>query len=83
MGMVLAADWKSILDKIQKRMEQWGSQWIKITSRVVLLKVVLSSLSIYHNSILLSHPSKVPLKLGDSIRNTFGREEKGMIKNTI
>ena len=43
-------------------MEQWGSQWINLAGKVVLLKSVLSSLDIYQNSILLA-PSSISTQI--------------------
>ena len=50
-------------------MEQWGSQWFNPSSRVVLIKLVLSSLAIYHNSIFLT-PIGITKQI-DSLQRIF------------
>jgi hypothetical protein len=51
------AHWTSILDKMKIRIQAWGANWLNIAGKVVLMKSVLISLSIYQNSILLAPKS--------------------------
>jgi hypothetical protein len=47
--------WSKIIDKIKTKFGQWGSQWLNPVDRVVLIKSVLSALSIYQCSSMLFH----------------------------
>ena len=43
-----------IVDKVKSRINTWGSTWLNHAGKVVLIKVVLSSIPIYYCSILLA-----------------------------
>jgi hypothetical protein len=46
--------WQQILEKISKKITNWGTQWLNPTAWVILIKVVLSTLPIYQSSSLLA-----------------------------
>jgi hypothetical protein len=39
--------WKDVLDKIATRIQIWGRRWLNPTGKIVLIKYVLSSLTIF------------------------------------
>eukprot|EP00253_Pinus_taeda_P031705 PITA_31705 len=51
MGPLKADTWNEILDKIQRKIQQWGSIWLNPAGRLVLLKSGLTSLPIYRFSL--------------------------------
>lgn len=53
-----ATDWAPLVDKFKKKILSWGAIWLNLAGKVVLIKYVLSSLPIYHCSILLA-PAKI------------------------
>jgi len=54
-------DWARILEKMRKMMGGWGSQWINPASSIILIKSVLSTLSIYQSSTLLAPTMSINL----------------------
>ena len=36
--------WNNIVDKMNKKIQQWGTNWLNLAGRVILLKEVLSAL---------------------------------------
>jgi len=48
------AHWMSIMDKMKIRIQAWRANWLNIAGKVVLMKSILISLSIYQNSIMLA-----------------------------
>ena len=46
------------MDKIKKKITRWGTAWLNLAGRVVLIKVVLNSFLLYQWSLLLA-PIKV------------------------
>lgn len=49
-----STSWNQILDKIKAMFHQWGSFWLNLAGRVVLIKYVLSTLPIFQFSLLLT-----------------------------
>jgi hypothetical protein len=43
-------DWQKIIEKINMKFVQWGTQWINPTGRVILIKAVMSALPLYQCS---------------------------------
>eukprot|EP00253_Pinus_taeda_P035966 PITA_35966 len=48
------AHWMPLLDKIKTRIQAWGASWLNNAGKIILMKVVLSSLPLYQHSILLA-----------------------------
>jgi hypothetical protein len=63
--------WKQILDKINKKLNQWGSQWLNLAGKVILIKVVLYALPIYQSSTLLA-PKGISKKILSRFEIFFG-----------
>jgi hypothetical protein len=59
--------WFEIIDKITSRIWSWGVQWLNPVGKIVLVKSVLSSLSIFQCSRLLA-PKSILEKISKSIR---------------
>jgi hypothetical protein len=59
--------WFEIVDKITSRIRSWGGQWLNPAGKTVLIKSVLSSLSIFQCSGLLA-PKSILEKIGKSLR---------------
>ena len=51
---LLGEFWHHFIQKIREKMEKWGSRWLNLASRVVLIKSVLSALPLYQFSTLLA-----------------------------
>ena len=61
------AHWLPLLDKLKLCIRAWGETWLNLARKVVLLKLVLTSLPIYQNSILLA-PKTMTLKIDGLLR---------------
>jgi hypothetical protein len=46
--------WQIILQKIREKMDSWGTRWLNLAGRVVLIKSVMSSLPLFQFSSLLA-----------------------------
>jgi len=57
-----ASAWKSIIEKVQKRLKTWKSSCLSRAGRLVLVKSVLNSLPLYYLSLF-----KVPKKVANDI----------------
>lgn len=42
-----ATAWEVIIDKMKRKVQQWGTSWLNPTGRLILLKAGLSSLPLY------------------------------------
>lgn len=84
LGMAVSAGplkdkiWNIKIDKMKRKVQQWGSSWINIVGHLFLLKSGLSSLPLYHFT-LLHAPAIIHLKFKDIIRQFLwqgGKDEK-------
>ena len=41
------SDWNPIVEKIKKKITEWGPTWLNMAGKVVLIKVVLNSYLLY------------------------------------
>jgi hypothetical protein len=57
-----ASQWLPLIDKLKERINSWGENWINIAGKVVLIKALLKSISIYQSSLLLA-PSTMIQKI--------------------
>lgn len=48
------AHWIPLLDKLKLKIHAWGASWLNNAGKIILMKAVLSSLSLYQHSILLA-----------------------------
>ena len=71
-----ASHWSPIIDKFKNRIQNWGSNWLNLAGKAVLLKSVLMSIPIYQNSILLA-PLSVIGNLEKLIRKFLWEGGKG------
>jgi len=77
-GASKANHWISVIDKFKKRIQNWGSNWLNMAGKLVLLKSVLMSIPIYQNSILLA-PASVIKKMEGLIRKFLWEGGKGNV----
>ena len=49
--------WLNVLAKIKGKIPSWGGQWLTKIGKLILIKVVLSSLPIFQSSLLLAPKS--------------------------
>ena len=56
------------MDKINKKITGWGTIWLNLAGRVVLIKAVLNSLLLYQSSLLLA-PVKVINQIESMVRS--------------
>jgi hypothetical protein len=49
--------WNLMIHKIKNKITSWGASWLNLASKVVLIKVILSSIPIYQSSLLLAPAS--------------------------
>lgn len=78
MGPLRTETWNEILDKIKRKIQQWGTMWLNPAGRLVLLKSGLISLPIYRFS-LLQAPMIFHHKLEKALRHFLwqgGKSEK-------
>lgn len=66
LGACNSESWSKILNKFKNKIRTWGAKWITIVRRVVLVKLVSSSLPIYLCSSLLA-PKFVLIQMSISI----------------
>eukprot|EP00253_Pinus_taeda_P003821 PITA_03821 len=51
LGPLKAGTWDSVIDKMKRKVPQWGSMWLNPAGRLILLKSGISSLPLYHFSL--------------------------------
>eukprot|EP00253_Pinus_taeda_P004040 PITA_04040 len=51
LGPLKADTWNEILDKIERKVQQWGTMWLNLAGRLILLKSGITSLPIYRFSL--------------------------------
>lgn len=51
LGPLKAGTWDIIIDKVKRKVQQWGSVWLNPAGRLILLKSGISSLPLYHFSL--------------------------------
>eukprot|EP00253_Pinus_taeda_P010107 PITA_10107 len=71
----LSKDWYPQIEKFKAKMQAWGSSWLNIARKSVLIKAVLSSLPLFHFSVLLA-PVGIIKKMEELIRKFFWRGGK-------
>jgi len=49
--------WTKVISKIKSKIAYWGGQWLTKAGKLVLIKVVLSTLPIFQSSLLLAPKS--------------------------
>eukprot|EP00253_Pinus_taeda_P013310 PITA_13310 len=67
--------WSPQLDKFLAKMQVWGSSWLNIAGKAVLIKATLSSLSIFKFSVLLALVGIIK-KMEELIRQFFWKGGK-------
>jgi hypothetical protein len=60
-------DWRHIIEKINSKFTSWGSQWLNLVGRIVLIKAIFSALPIYQSSMLLT-PKGISNQISAKIR---------------
>ena len=60
--------WTPIVDKIKRKIIGWGTAWLNLAGKVILIKAVLNSFLIYQCSLLLA-PVKIITKIEGLIRS--------------
>eukprot|EP00253_Pinus_taeda_P003328 PITA_03328 len=78
MGSLKANTWNEILDKVKRKIQQWGTQLLNPAGRIILLKSGISSLPLYRFT-LYQAPASFHYKLETAIRNFLwqgGKKEK-------
>ena len=58
---IFKTNWLPIANKIKSKINTWGSSWLNPAVKVVLIKLVLSSIPIYQCSILLAPKGVISL----------------------
>ena len=53
-----SSDWNPIVEKIKRKILGWGTTWLNLAGKVVLVKAVLNSYLLYQCSLLLA-PVKI------------------------
>eukprot|EP00253_Pinus_taeda_P022180 PITA_22180 len=78
LGPLKAATWNEIIDKVKRKIQQWGTQWLNPAGRIILLKSGISSLPLYRFT-LYQAPATFHHKLEIALRNFLwqgGKKEK-------
>ena len=60
--------WNPIVEKIKRKIHGWGSIWLNLAGKVVLIKAVLNSYLLYQSSLLLA-PAKVISQIEGLVRS--------------
>jgi len=77
-GPLRAEVWDTVVDKMKRKVQQWGSIWLNPASHLTLLKSGISSLPLYHFS-LLQAPASFHNKMEIVLRQFLWQRGK-MIK---
>eukprot|EP00253_Pinus_taeda_P003315 PITA_03315 len=78
LGPLKATTWNEIIDKVKRKVQQWGTQWLNPAGRIILLKSGTSSLPLYRFT-LYQAPTIFHHKLEVTLRNFLwqgGKKEK-------
>eukprot|EP00253_Pinus_taeda_P004331 PITA_04331 len=51
LGPLKAKTWNGIIDKVKRKVQQWGTMWLNPASRLILLKSGITSLPLYRFSL--------------------------------
>jgi hypothetical protein len=70
--------WQGVIDKVEKRISQWGLEWINPARKLTLMKLVLTGMPIYQVSTILA-PKIIMNQMARGIR--FFLCEEGKINN--
>lgn len=79
LGNLKASTWSEVIDKVKRKVQQWGTQWLNPAGRLILLKSGISSLPLYRFT-LYHAPASFHNKLEIALRNFLwqgGRQDKG------
>ena len=68
--------WSPIINKFKNRIQNWGSNWLNLAGKTVLLKSVLMSIPIFQNSIPLA-PASILKQMESLIRKFLWEGGKG------
>jgi len=60
--------WNPVVEKIKRKIHGWGSIWLNLAGKVVLIKAVLNSYLLYQSSLLLA-PAKVISQIEGLVRS--------------
>jgi hypothetical protein len=73
-----ASQWLPLIDKLKGKMNSWGEKCLNLAGKVVLIKAVLASISVYQSSLLLA-PTTMILKINALFRRFLweGRKKNG------
>ena len=71
-----AIHWTPIIDKMKKRIQNWGTNWLNPAGKTILLKSVLMSMPVYQTSILLA-PTSILKKMESLIKKFLWEGGKG------
>ena len=63
-----SSDWNPIVEKIKNKITGWGTAWLNLAGKVVLIKAVLKSYMLYQCSLLLA-PGKIINQIEASLKS--------------
>eukprot|EP00253_Pinus_taeda_P004596 PITA_04596 len=78
LGPLKVATWNEIIDKVKRKVQQWGIHWLNPAGRLILLKSGITSLPLYRFT-LYQAPAIFHHKLEVALRNFLwqgGKKEK-------
>eukprot|EP00253_Pinus_taeda_P030665 PITA_30665 len=78
LGPLKAETWNEIIDKVKMKVQQWGTHWLNLAGRLILLKSGITSLPLYRFT-LYQAPAIFHHKLEVALRNFLwqgGEKEK-------
>eukprot|EP00253_Pinus_taeda_P008935 PITA_08935 len=78
LGPLKAETWNEIIDKVKRKVQQWGTHWLNPAGRLILLKSGISSLPLYRFT-LYQAPAIFHHKLEVALRDFLwqgGKKEK-------
>lgn len=78
LGPLKADTWNEIIDKIERKVQQWGTMWLNPAGRLVLLKSGITSLPLYRFS--LYHAAAIFHQKWKEFLDTFSGKEGRQLK---
>ena len=81
-GFPIGRDWCPLLEKFKLKIQAWGTSWLNLAGKTVLIKSFLNNLPIFQIYVLLA-PVCILRKMEQSIRSFFWKGGKNNAKRIL
>ena len=68
--------WNDVMNKLRTKIKAWGGQWLNRVGKLILIKAIISSLSIFQASFLLA-PNSIMDQFSKLIKDFLRQGGKG------